>query len=99
MGGIALGKAVVSSGLLEQFDVVIRSMVSGLPLYSVVLSLSCVVMVTIFFTDIYACRLIIIACIHTDRWSRPLLATLLQASYLFLLLMKLVTTFQFLTPG
>ncbi len=52
MGGIALGKAVVSSGLLEQIDVVIRGMVLGLPLYSVVLALSCVVMVSRLFTDV-----------------------------------------------
>jgi phosphate transporter len=45
MGGIALGKAVVSSGLLETMDVAIRHLVNGLPLYEVVLALSAVVMV------------------------------------------------------
>lgn len=45
MGGIALGKAVVSSGLLETMDVVIREMVHGLSMYSVVLLLSCIVLV------------------------------------------------------
>ncbi|KAF8339631.1 SPX domain-containing protein [Cantharellus anzutake] len=49
MGGIALGKAVVSSGLLQQMDVVIRGLVLGLPLYSVVLALSCVVMIVSTF--------------------------------------------------
>lgn len=45
MGGIALGKAVVSSGLLETMDVVIREMVDGLSMYSVVLLLSFIVLV------------------------------------------------------
>lgn len=45
MGGIALGKAVVTSGLLETMDSGIRNMVEGLPIYEVVLALSAVVMV------------------------------------------------------
>lgn len=45
MGGIALGKAVVSSGLLDTMDVAIRHLVSGLQMYEVVLALSAVVMV------------------------------------------------------
>lgn len=44
MGGIALGKAVVTSGLLDTMDGGIRRMVEGLPLYEVVLALSAVVM-------------------------------------------------------
>jgi phosphate transporter len=45
MGGIALGKAVTSSGLLEVLDGSIRSLVNGLSLYTVVLVLSVVVLV------------------------------------------------------
>jgi len=45
MGGIALGNAVTTSGLLEKMDVLIRGMVDGLPMYSVVLSLSFVVLI------------------------------------------------------
>lgn len=45
MGGIALGKAVTSSGLLETLDAGIRSLVNGLSLYIVVLVLSMVVLV------------------------------------------------------
>jgi hypothetical protein len=48
MGGIALGKAVVSSGLLDTMDVGIRHLVSGLQMYEVVLALSAVVMVRSF---------------------------------------------------
>jgi len=47
MGGIALGKGVVSSGLLEIMDVLIRDLVDGFSLYSVVLILSPVVLVRI----------------------------------------------------
>jgi len=46
MGGIALGKAVVTSGLLETMDTVIRNLVEGLSTYSVVLALSMVVLVS-----------------------------------------------------
>lgn len=45
MGGIALGKGVVSSGLLEIMDIVIRDLVSGYSLYIVVLILSPIVLV------------------------------------------------------
>nr|GAT50507.1 predicted protein [Mycena chlorophos] len=45
MGGIALGKGVVSSGLLEVLDVVIRDLLDGMTLYNVVLILSPVVLV------------------------------------------------------
>ncbi|KDQ58975.1 hypothetical protein JAAARDRAFT_68566 [Jaapia argillacea MUCL 33604] len=49
MGGIALGKGVTSSGLLEQMDEVIRKLVEGLSLYSVVLVLSGIVLVVSTF--------------------------------------------------
>lgn len=45
MGGIALGKGVTSSGLLQVMDVVIRKLVYGLSLPSVVLILSPIVLV------------------------------------------------------
>jgi hypothetical protein len=45
MGGIALGKGVMSSGLLEVVDVILRDLVDGLSLYTVVLILSPVVLV------------------------------------------------------
>ncbi|KAJ7278224.1 SPX domain-containing protein [Mycena rebaudengoi] len=45
MGGIALGKGVTSSGLLEVLDTVIRDLLDGVSLYNVVLILSPVVLV------------------------------------------------------
>ncbi|KAJ7052070.1 SPX domain-containing protein [Mycena amicta] len=45
MGGIALGKGVTSSGLLEVLDVLIRDLLEGVSLYNVVLILSPVVLV------------------------------------------------------
>ncbi|KAF5359495.1 hypothetical protein D9756_002903 [Leucocoprinus leucothites] len=45
MGGIALGKGVVSSGLLEVLDTLIRKLVDGYSLYTVVLILSPIVLV------------------------------------------------------
>ncbi|KZO91147.1 Sodium/sulfate symporter [Calocera viscosa TUFC12733] len=49
MGGIALGKAVVSSGLIDSFDTQIRIAISGLDLYQVVLVLSAIVLVVSTF--------------------------------------------------
>ncbi|PPQ69298.1 hypothetical protein CVT26_001616 [Gymnopilus dilepis] len=49
MGGIALGKGVTSSGLLQVMDVVIRKLVYGLSLPSVVLILSPIVLVVSTF--------------------------------------------------
>jgi len=45
MGGIALGKGVMSSGLLDVLDAVIRERLKDLSLYTVVLVLSVVVLV------------------------------------------------------
>jgi phosphate transporter len=45
MGGIALGKGVTNSGLLETMDVIIRDLLDGFSLYTVVLILSPVVLV------------------------------------------------------
>lgn len=47
MGGIALGKGVMSSGLLEILDVIIRDLVEGFHLYTVVLILSPIILVSV----------------------------------------------------
>ena len=47
MGGIALGKGVTSSGLLEIMGEIIRDLVDGFSLYNVVLILSPIVLVSI----------------------------------------------------
>jgi phosphate transporter len=49
MGGSALGKAVGASGLLEAMDNVIRDMVDGLSLTTVVFVLSAIVLVVSTF--------------------------------------------------
>ena len=46
MGGIALGKGVTASGLLDVMDDVIRNMVAGLSPYTVVLVLSVIILVS-----------------------------------------------------
>lgn len=46
MGGIALGKGVTSSGLLEILDDVIRDIIDGKSLYTVVMVLSVIVLVS-----------------------------------------------------
>jgi phosphate transporter len=45
MGGVALGKGVTSSGLLEVMDTGIRKVVQGFPLYTVIMILSPIVLV------------------------------------------------------
>ena len=47
MGGIALGKGVTSSGLLEVMDDIIRDIVDGLSEYTVVIVLSGIVLVSL----------------------------------------------------
>jgi phosphate transporter len=54
MGGIALGKGVTNSGLLETMDVLIRDLLNGFSLYTVVLILSPVVLVRILCYCSYA---------------------------------------------
>jgi len=49
MGGIALGKGVTSSGLLDVMDDEIRESIQGLSPYTVVLVLSCIVLVVSTF--------------------------------------------------
>jgi phosphate transporter len=46
MGGIALGKGVTSSGLLDKMDVLIRKLVEGLSEFGVVVVLTVVVLVS-----------------------------------------------------
>jgi phosphate transporter len=55
MGGIALGKAVDSSGLLDMLDEVVRDMISGLSLFGVVAVLSVVVLVSYIALFILFC--------------------------------------------
>lgn len=52
MGGIALGKGVISSGLLDVMDAVIRDLVNNFSLYSVVLILAPVVLVSIYISKL-----------------------------------------------
>jgi phosphate transporter len=49
MGGIALGEGVKSSGLFNAMDAIVRDLVNGYRLYTVVLILSPVVLVSVFF--------------------------------------------------
>lgn len=49
MGGISLGKGVMSSGLLDVMDDIIRDLIQDMSLYSVVLVLSCIVLVVSTF--------------------------------------------------
>ena len=45
MGGIALGKATLSSGLLNDLDNVLEGLVEGMGLYSILLIFSCIALV------------------------------------------------------
>lgn len=49
MGGIALGKAVASSGLLKSLDTLVQREVSGLPLWGIMIILVCVGLVVATF--------------------------------------------------
>jgi len=52
MGGIALGKGVTSSGLLDVMDEIVRTLITDMSLYAVVLALSGIVLVcTLSFHD------------------------------------------------
>ena len=46
MGGIALGKGVTSSGLLDKMDVLIRKLVDGRSEFGVVVVLTTVILVS-----------------------------------------------------
>lgn len=52
MGGIALGNGVMSSGLLKVLDSIIRNLINGYTLYTVVLVLSPIVLVGEIFIQI-----------------------------------------------
>jgi len=55
MGGIALGKGVTSSGLLDVMDEIIRGIITDMSLYAVVLVLSGIVLVcTLDFHELTA---------------------------------------------
>lgn len=49
MGGIALGKAVTSSGLLESLDEVIQGVVIGMPIWKVLVSLLFIALIVATF--------------------------------------------------
>jgi di/tricarboxylate transporter len=65
MGGIALGKGVTSSGLLDKMDILIRGLISGQSEFGVVMVLTTVVLVSHVRThapippsaDMVVCRL------------------------------------------
>ncbi|KDN52968.1 SPX-domain-containing protein [Tilletiaria anomala UBC 951] len=87
MGGIALGKAVTSSGLLESLDEVIQGLVKNLPLWQVLASLLVVSLVIATFIShtIAAVLLVPIAAQVGDSLSTPhprllIMATTLAAS-------------------
>jgi hypothetical protein len=48
MGGIALGKGVTSSGLLDKMDILIRRLVEGRSEFGVIVVLTTVVLVSCF---------------------------------------------------
>ena len=58
MGGIALGNGVMSSGLLKVLDGIIRNLINGYTLYTVVLILSPVVLVKFPFNILFGICLI-----------------------------------------
>lgn len=87
MGGIALGKAVTSSGLLDSMDDVIQSMVKGMPIWQVLFSLLGISLVVATFIShtIAAVLLVPIASQVGDSLSDPhpkllIMATVLTAS-------------------
>lgn len=87
MGGIALGKAVTSSGLLESLDDLIQAMVKGMPIWQVLLSLLGISLVVATFIShtIAAVLLVPIASQVGDSLSTPhpkllIMATALTAS-------------------
>lgn len=89
MGGIALGKGVMSSGLLEVMDELIRDLVDGFSLYSVVLVLSPVVLVSISAPSgiVLFHEAVFHGCIHDANIYLPFLPRLCCFS------MKIISTF------
>ncbi|KAE8218048.1 hypothetical protein CF319_g7997 [Tilletia indica] len=87
MGGIALGKAVTSSGLLESLDTIIQEVVKGMPVWKVLVALLviCLVVATFISHTIAAVLLVPIAAQVGDSLSEPhprllIMATVLTAS-------------------
>ncbi|KAK0545821.1 low-affinity phosphate transporter [Tilletia horrida] len=87
MGGIALGKAVTSSGLLESLDNIIQEVVKGMPVWKVLFALLaiCLVVATFISHTIAAVLLVPIAAQVGDSLSEPhprllIMATVLTAS-------------------
>ena len=54
MGGIALGKGVSSSGLLDKMDILIRRLVEGRSEFGIIVVLTTVVLVSCFFSPLGA---------------------------------------------
>lgn len=87
MGGIALGKAVTSSGLLESLDDLIQHLVEGMPIWQVLFSLLGISLVVATFIShtIAAVLLVPIASQVGDSLAQPhpkllIMATVLTAS-------------------
>ncbi|PWN89439.1 SPX-domain-containing protein [Acaromyces ingoldii] len=87
MGGIALGKAVTSSGLLASLDELIQELVKGMPIWKVMCSLLaiCLVVATFISHTIAAVLLVPIAAQVGDSLAEPhprllIMATVLTAS-------------------
>ncbi|MCO5565563.1 hypothetical protein L7F22_019237 [Adiantum nelumboides] len=87
MGGIALGKAVTSSGLLASLDELIQDLVKGMPIWQVLLSLLSISLVVATFIShtIAAVLLVPIAAQVGDSLAQPhprllIMATTLTAS-------------------
>ncbi|CAD6892333.1 unnamed protein product [Tilletia controversa] len=87
MGGIALGKAVTSSGLLDSLDAIIQEVVKGMPVWKVLFALLiiCLVVATFISHTIAAVLLVPIAAQVGDSLSEPhprllIMATVLTAS-------------------
>jgi len=67
MGGIALGKGVTSSGLLDKMDFLIRGLVEGRSEFGVVVVLTIVILVS--YTCHWALNLAVIGCRSSLRSS------------------------------
>ncbi|KAK4688593.1 phosphate transporter, partial [Tremellales sp. Uapishka_1] len=84
MGGIALGKAVLSSGLLDDLDAVLERLVDGLGLYSILIVFSCIALVIATFIShtIAAVLLVPIATRIGDSLDEPHPKLLIMATAL-----------------
>lgn len=84
MGGIALGKAVLSSGLLDDLNLILEDLVHGMSLYSILLIFSCIALVVATFIShtIAAVLLVPIAARIGDSMSEPHPRLLIMATAL-----------------